>query len=68
MHSCSFDKTNKSIIIGSGDGLMKSIDIEKGEVIGTMKGHEDSVNEVIVNQDNSFVYSISSDGTLKQWK
>lgn len=65
LHSCCFDKTNKTIVIGGGDGLMKTIDLEKGEVIGSMKGHEDSVNEVIVNQDNSFVYTASSDGTLK---
>lgn len=63
-----FDKTGKTVVIGSSDGLMKTIDIEKAEIIGTMKGHDDSVNEVIVNQDNNFVYSISSDGTLKQWK
>ena len=67
-HSCTFDKTGKSIVVGSSDGWIKTIDIEKAEIIGTMKGHDDSVNEVIVNQDNSFVYSISSDGTLKQWK
>jgi len=47
---------------------MKTIDIEKAEIIGTMKGHDDSINSVIVNQDNNFVYSVSSDGTLKQWK
>ena len=55
-------------MIGSSDGLVKTIDIDKSEIIGTMKGHDDSVNAVIVNQDNSFVYSVSSDGTLKQWK
>lgn len=48
-HSATFDKTGKTIVIGCSDGLMKTIDIEKAEIIGTMKGHDDSINEVIVN-------------------
>ena len=59
---------NKTVVTGCSDGLIKMIDLEKGEMTTTLKGHEDSVNGVIVNQDNSMVYSISSDGTLRQWK
>ncbi len=55
-------------MVGCSDGLIKMVDLEKAEVVSTMKGHEDSVNGVLVNQDNTFVYSVSSDGTLRQWK
>lgn len=66
--SCGFDKTNKQVVVGCSDGLIKVVDLEKGDVASTMKGHEGSVNAVVVNQDNSFVYSAGSDGTLRQWK
>ena len=52
---CCFDKTNKQVVVGSSDGLIKMVDMEKGEVVSTMKGHEDCVNGVTVNQDNSFL-------------
>lgn len=44
------------------------INIEKGEMVGTLKAHEDAVNGVVINQDNTALYSIGSDGTLRTWK
>lgn len=48
-HSCAFDKTNNLVVVGSQDGSIKMIDIEKGEVANELKGHEDSVNAVVFN-------------------
>lgn len=35
---------------------------------GVLKGHEDAVNSVIINQDNTALYSASNDGTIRMWK
>ena len=66
--SCCFDKTNKTIAVGSGDGIIRMVDVEKGEITSMIKGHDDSINALAINQDNSYLYSVSSDGTLRQWK
>mmetsp|Transcript_7547 Transcript_7547/g.6679 ORF Transcript_7547/g.6679 Transcript_7547/m.6679 type:complete len:83 (-) Transcript_7547:31-279(-) len=67
-HSVSFDKTNNVVAAGCGDGSIKIINIEKGEIVNTLKGHDDSVNSVVINQDNSTLYSASSDGTIRTWR
>lgn len=67
-HSVSFDKTNNIIAVGCADASIKMIHIEKGEIVNTVKGHDDSVNAVIINQDNSTLYSASSDGSIRVWK
>ena len=67
-HSNCFDKTNNIVAVGCADATIKMINIEKGEVVNTIKGHDDSVNSVIINQDNSTLYSASSDGTVRMWK
>jgi len=67
-HSVSFDKTNNVIAVGCADGSIRIINIEKGEIVNTLKGHDESVNSVVINQDNSVLYSASSDGTVRVWR
>lgn len=67
-HSVSFDKTNNVVAVGCADASIKIINVEKGEIVNTLKGHDDSVNQVIINQDNSTLYSASSDGTIRSWR
>ena len=54
--------------MGCSDAEIKMISIEKGEIISVLKSHEDAVNGVIINQDNTALYSISSDGSIRTWK
>lgn len=57
------------VAIGCGDHSIKMLNIEKGELTNTLKeSHEDAVNGVVINQDNSTLYSIGQDGNLKTWK
>ena len=66
--SVSFDKNSKYVAVGCSDAEIKMVDIEKGEVASVLKAHEDAVNGVVINQDNSQLYSISNDGTIRVWK
>ena len=48
-HCCTFDKSGKSISVGCSDGEIKVVNIEKSEVVSSVKAHEGSVNSILVN-------------------
>lgn len=66
--SVAFDKNTKSVLVGCSDAEVKVVSVEKGEVVAILKGHEDAVNGVVVNQENDCAYSVSSDGSIRIWK
>lgn len=67
-HSLAFDKSTKTLAVGSSDSEIKLINIEKGEVTSVLKGHDDAVTALYINHDNSCLYSSSNDGTVRMWK
>ena len=67
-HCCQFDKTGKNILVGCSDGEVRIINVEKGEVITNMKCHDGSVNDLVINQDNTSLYTVGGDGLVKQWQ
>ena len=67
-HCLSFDKDTKSLAVGCSDALIKIINIEKGEIVTQLKGHDDAVNQVVINQNNSAMYSCGNDGKICIWK
>ena len=68
MHCLCFDKSTKSLAVGCSDSFIKMINIEKGEITNILKGHDDAVNSLYINQDNSSMYSTGNDGTVRVWK
>ena len=67
-HCCEFDKNGKIISVGCSDGEIKQVSVDKGEICGSMKGHDGSVNDLVVNQTNDTIYSVGGDGEIKVWK
>ena len=67
-HCASFDKNTKAIAVGCGDANIKVINIEKGEISSTLKGHEDAVNTLYINQTNNAMYSAGNDGKVCIWR
>ena len=67
-HQVCFDKTSKLAVVALGDGNAKFVNVDKGEIATTVHMHDDSVNGLIINQDNSAIYTIGSDGNLKSWR
>lgn len=67
-HCCGFDKTGKQLVVGCSDGDIKVLNLETNSLAGAFKAHEGAVNDLVVNQDNEFVYSCGNDGTLRAWK
>lgn len=67
-HCLCFDKSTKSLAVGCSDSFIKMINIEKGEITNILKGHDDAVNALYINQDNTAMYSTGNDGTVRVWK
>jgi WD40 repeat protein len=67
-HCLTFDKDTKTIAVGCSDALIKMINIEKGEITSQLKGHDDSVNSLYINQNNTAMYSCGNDGKINIWK
>ena len=67
-HSLAFDKSTKTLAVGCSDAEIKLINIEKGEISSHLKGHDDAINALYINHDNSSLYSCSNDGTIRIWK
>jgi WD40 repeat protein len=69
--SVSFDRNARYIAVGCSDADIRIVQMggeKKGEIVSTLKGHDDSVNGVTFNHDNNALYSVSSDGTIRIWK
>ena len=68
--TCCFDKTGKFVAVGTNQGEVKMINVEKqGEVVNTFKAHENtSVTAVVINQENTHMYTSGGDGLIKSWQ
>lgn len=49
------------------DGTAKVWDLESGEELVTLRGHDDLVSQVAVSRDGTRVATTSDDGTAKLW-
>lgn len=67
-HCCAFDKSGKQLIVGCSDGDIKTVNLDTYQVSGQFKAHDNSVNDLVINQDNDTVYSTGNDGTVRAWK
>ena len=68
-HCLAFDKSSKYVAVGCSDATIKMINLEKGEVTQVLKSdHQDAINSIYINQDNSAMYSTGNDGRVVIWK
>lgn len=60
-----FDGSNQHIYIGSEDATIKVYNVNSGEKEAELKGHEDSVNALVLDHSkDAFMFSASSDCTF----
>lgn len=53
---------------GGDDGLVKVWDTHNGYLIYTIRAHQEAVNDIAVNEENTLVATASSDGYVRVWK
>lgn len=69
--SVAFDRNARYIAVGCSDADIRIVQMagdKQGDIIATLKGHEDAVNGVTYNHDNNALYSVSTDGQIRIWK
>lgn len=67
-HCLAFDKNTKTLVVGCSDAEIKVINVEKQQITNQLKGHDDAINAIYVDQENKYVFSASNDGTVRTWK
>ncbi|CDH58503.1 bromodomain and wd repeat-containing protein 1 [Lichtheimia corymbifera JMRC:FSU:9682] len=62
-----FDQTDKRIITGSDDTLVKVWDARNGHLIHTIRGHKNVITDIAINEENTLIATASSDGYVRVW-
>ena len=65
--SVSFSPDGKTLVSGSDDNTIKLWDVETGQEIRTLKGHDNYVRSVNFSPDGKTLVSGSADRTIKLW-
>lgn len=52
---------------GDGSGVLQMWDMQSGEVLATLKGHNNRIAQLMFTQDGTRLFSSSADGTLRVW-
>ncbi|CDP16201.1 unnamed protein product [Coffea canephora] len=53
---------------GSWDKTVKAWRVSDGKCVDSFLAHEDSVNAIVINQEDGCVFTCSSDGSVKIWR
>lgn len=68
-NAATFDRAGKVIAIASGDASIKTFDLEERRFVANLEGHEDSVQDVLFEPQNSkYLISASSDASFMMWQ
>ncbi len=67
VYEVNFSPDGKTLVSGSQDGTIKLWNVETGEEIRTLQGHDDYVRSVNFSPDGKTLVSGSGDNTIKLW-
>ncbi|MCA2938734.1 MAG: WD40 repeat domain-containing protein, partial [Microcystis sp. M113S1] len=65
--SVNFSPDGKTLVSGSDDNTIKLWNVETGQEIRTLKGHDSPVSSVNFSPDGKTLVSGSADKTIKLW-
>jgi len=62
-----FSPDGKRLGLAIGDGTAKVLDVESGETVFTLEGHEGPVNDIDFSLDGKLIATAGADATVKLW-
>ena len=62
-----FSPDGKRLAIAVGDGKARVLDVESGETVFTLEGHEGAVNDIDFSADGKLIATAGADLTVKLW-
>lgn len=65
--SISFSQDCQLVVVASADKTASIWDLETGEQLRVLRGHEHIVNDACFSKDNAFVATCSFDGSVRLW-
>ena len=65
--TCGQFTANGNLVTGSEDGTLKVWDAAKGDLLATIRAHEDAIRAVALLPNGETMLSASDDGTVKRW-
>ena len=66
-NACAFDKSGSIIASASDDGFVRLFDEKTGKNENNLKGHEDSVQDVVFDYNSKMLISGGSDASFIVW-
>ena len=67
LNQVAFDLSGSVLLAASDDGTVKVFDTEAGALASSLRGHEDSVQAVVVDPGGEFVVTGGSDCSFRVW-
>ena len=62
-----FSPDGTQLGIAATDGTAKVLDVESGQIIYTLEGHESAVNDIDFSPDGKLIATAGADATIKLW-
>ncbi|CAD6197436.1 unnamed protein product [Caenorhabditis auriculariae] len=62
-----FNDTSDQIFVGGIDNTIKAWDLRKDQIEYVLRGHNDTITDLVLSPDGRFILSNSMDCALKQW-
>jgi len=63
-----FDKSGSILVVGSEDGSAYAINTDNGDVVQTLRGHEQGVQDLVFDPNGRFLVSAGADATFRIWQ
>ena len=67
VNSVCFDRSGTRLVAASDDGVIRSFSTVDKSLLGELRGHEDAVQAVALDPQDSRLVSASSDCTFRIW-
>ena len=63
-----FHPHNGTVLVGGVRGTLMTLDLQTGDILDTLRGHNNPVNKVVITPNGRYAVTASGDKTLRLWE